>query len=162
MTTTGQPGLGLDRGCPAVGLVQSRAPCCLRGPVRAEPPTALGLVVADLFSRVWHQTEMPSPLDGNGQSPLVPGTSAGFAPVFNFATLGHEAAQGSQVLIVDRLCLFQAKGAYLLSSLKASSVAPAWPTTLTPAAGRTGWSVGPARSVSAGLYLFAHYFSCSP
>jgi len=54
---------------------------------------------------------MPCALDGSSQTALMLGTRASLAPASDLASVGQRAAQCGQVLVINSLGLFQAKGA---------------------------------------------------
>jgi hypothetical protein len=74
--------------------------------------------LADLFSRERQERDVPAPLDGNGDLPLVAGAVAGDAAGEDLAALGDEKLQGLEVLVVDERRLIDAEPADLPSDLE--------------------------------------------
>ena len=65
----------------------------------------------DMGQAVGQQGKMPGPLDGGGQSTLVPGTGAGLPPRLNSAPVGYIVTQFYRVFIIDYFRFVAAKEA---------------------------------------------------
>jgi hypothetical protein len=70
--------------------------------VSLENVERLRCCLACLFSRERQEGDVPAPLDGNGDLPLVAGTVAGNAAGKDLAALGDEELYGLEVLVVDK------------------------------------------------------------
>jgi hypothetical protein len=72
------------------------------GQVSLENVERLRCCLACLFSRERQEGDVPAPLDGNGDLPLVAGTVARNAAGKDLAALGDEELYGLEVLVVDK------------------------------------------------------------
>src|SRR5579864_2521189 len=78
-------------------------------------------------SRKRQQGDVAGLLDGRGKTTLVRSANSRQPAWHDFATFGHELGQQPNVLVVDRLNLFDAKLADLLTpEILATTFAPAW------------------------------------
>jgi hypothetical protein len=88
------------------------------GRVSLENVKLLRCCLAGLLSRERQEGDVPAPLDGNGNLPLVAGTVAGNAAGKDLAALGDEEFYGLEVLIVDKGGLVDAEPADLFPDLE--------------------------------------------
>jgi hypothetical protein len=78
-----------------------------------------GRLGPEVFWRVWKKCDVASPLECNGQLPLVAGAGAGLPPRLDLRALGQVAAQPVDLLVIDHDRLVGAERA----DLPAASIA---------------------------------------
>ncbi len=66
------------------------------------------------------ERDVPAPLHGNGDFPLMPGAVARDAPRKYFAPFGNEETEGFYVLVIDKGRFIYAESTHLLADLEPS------------------------------------------